>query len=96
MATQFMIQLARGLSHLCSSLQLQVQVSCAALLLLSQAIHLSGMLCLLCNQLLTPLLSVSPETVAFSLMLSKMLKTGLLILLQLMSHELLMLFHQLS
>jgi hypothetical protein len=78
MATQFMIQLARGLSHLCSSLQLQVQVSCAALLLL------------------TPLLSVSPETVAFSLMLSKMLKTGLLILLQLMSHELLMLFHQLS
>jgi len=84
------------LSHLQGSLQLQVQVSRAALLLLSQAVHLSSMLCLLCNQLLTALLSLSLETVAFSLMLSKMLKIDLLMLLQLMSHELLMLFCQLS
>lgn len=96
MVTKFLIQLARGFSHLQGSLQLQVQVSCAALLLLSQAVHLSGMLCLLCNQLLTAFLRLSRETVAFSLMLSKTLKTGLLILLQLMSHELLMLFRQLS
>jgi len=84
------------LSHLQGSLQLQAQVSCAALLLLSQAVHLSSMLCLLCNQLLTALLSLSLETAAFSLMLSKPFKSGLLILLQLMSHELLMLFSQLS